>query len=172
ERTRDLLAGLAVRIVDLGRDGEDLSARPDGRPVHRTDPDGAAYVIYTSGSTGRPKGAVITHRGLVHQMAWLQEGFGFTPEDRFLQKTPFSFDASVWELYSPLLIGARLLLARPGEHLQPDRLVQAVRDGGITILQVVPSLLGALLNEPGFDECRSLRWVSCGGETLPTELVE
>ncbi len=83
------------------------------------DPDHLAYVIYTSGSTGRPKGAVNTHRGIVNRLLWMQEALHLAAADRVLQKTPFSFDVSVWEFFWPLMTGARLVIARPGGHRDP-----------------------------------------------------
>ncbi len=88
-----------------------------------------AYVIYTSGSTGRPKGAMNSHRGIVNRLLWMQEAYGLGASDRVLQKTPFSFDVSVWEFFWPLLTGARLVVARPGGHQDPAYLVETDRRG-------------------------------------------
>jgi amino acid adenylation domain-containing protein len=158
----------AALVLDSGADTGD---GPDGRPRPRLPLDCPVYVIYTSGSTGQPKGVIVTHRGLAHHLAWMQEAFGFTAEDRLLQKTPFGFDASVWEIFSPLRVGAQVVLAAPGDHRDPDRLAAAVERHAISILQLVPGQLGALLEVPGFTRCRSLRWISCGGEALPAELA-
>src|SRR3712207_290960 len=91
--------------------------------------------------------------------------------DRLLQKTSVSFDASVWELFAPLLSGARVVLARPGAHRDSAYLVGAVRRHGVTVLQVVPSMLGALVEEAGLGRCGSLREVWCGGEALAGDMV-
>ena len=85
-----------------------------------------AYVIYTSGSTGRPKGVRNTHRGISNRLLWMQDAYGLTAEDRVLQKTPYSFDVSVWEFFWPLMTGARLVLARPGGHKDPRYLVRLI----------------------------------------------
>jgi amino acid adenylation domain-containing protein/non-ribosomal peptide synthase protein (TIGR01720 family) len=146
----------------------DESAEPMESGVTEDDP---AYVIYTSGSTGQPKGAVIPHRAIVNHMQWMSEAFPLTAQDRVLQKTPFSFDASVWEFFAPLEAGAQLVLARPGGHQDPAYLISAIRAYEVTILQLVPSVLQLLVGEPGLEECRSLRRVFCGGEALPTALV-
>jgi amino acid adenylation domain-containing protein/non-ribosomal peptide synthase protein (TIGR01720 family) len=135
-------------------------------------PDNLAYIIYTSGSTGRPKGAMITHGAIKNHMDWMAETWPLTESDVILQKTPACFDASVWEFYASLMSGARLVLARPGGHRDAHYLVQALIERQVTILQLVPSLLPLLLQEPDFSQCRSLRRVYCGGEVLPTELVE
>ena len=112
-------------------------------------PDGLAYVIYTSGSTGKPKGAMNSHRGICNRLLWMQEQFGLASGDRVLQKTPFSFDVSVWEFFWPLLTGARLVVARPGGHQDPRYLADTIRDAGITTVHFVPSMLQAFLDQPG-----------------------
>ena len=131
----------------------------------------AAYMIYTSGSTGRPKGAVNTHRGIRNRLLWMQAAYGLTPEDRVLQKTPFSFDVSVWEFFWPLITGARLVLARPGGHLDPAYLARLISEAGVTTLHFVPSLLQLFLAEPDLEQCTALRRVICSGEALPAELA-
>src|SRR6185295_18032017 len=104
------------------------------------------------------------------QIAWMQSAFGFGREDRILQKTASSFDVSVWELFAPLVAGGCVVLARPGEQQEPDRLAGTVRDRGITGLRGVPGLLEALLREPAFLEAGSLRWLGSGGEPMPPSL--
>lgn len=161
-----------VESVYLGNDGEDFSSEPVQEPEARTHADNAAYVIYTSGSTGQPKGVLLTHRAICNHMHWLQEQFPLTEFDRVFQKTPVSFDASVWEFYAPLLAGARLVMARQDGHKDAAYLVQAIRQYEITTLQLVPSLLRALLDDKEFAVCSSLKRVFCGGEPLTRELVE
>ncbi|HSK75928.1 MAG TPA: amino acid adenylation domain-containing protein, partial [Thermoanaerobaculia bacterium] len=134
-------------------------------------PENLAYVIYTSGSTGRPKGTMNTHRGIVNRLLWMQEEYGLTAGDRVLQKTPFSFDVSVWEFFWPLLTGARLVMAKPGGHQDPGYLVRTIREEGITTLHFVPSMLQVFLEAPGVEECSSLKRVMCSGEALPLELT-
>jgi amino acid adenylation domain-containing protein len=133
-------------------------------------PDNLAYVIYTSGSTGRPKGVMQTHRAIVNHMAWMQHAFPLHQSDRVLQKTPFSFDASVWEFYAPLFTGGVLVMARPGAHQEPALLIQTIQEHHVTILQLVPSQLSLLLAEESFAQCTSLRRVFCGGEALTVDL--
>ncbi|MGE0127970.1 MAG: amino acid adenylation domain-containing protein [Blastocatellales bacterium] len=132
----------------------------------------AAYVIYTSGSTGRPKGVIVPHGAVVNHMLWLRDHFGLNADDRFLQKTPFSFDAAGTEFFAPLIVGARLIIAQPGGHQDGAYLSKMITEHGVTILQLVPSLLRALLDEPEFAKCRSLRRIICAGEALPAELQE
>lgn len=131
-----------------------------------------AYVIYTSGSTGRPKGVLIPHSALANHMFWLQRTHPLIPSDAVLQKTPFVFDAAVWEFFAPLLIGARLVMARPGGHRDPVYLTATIRRERISILQLVPTQLRMLLAEPSFARGVSpLRHVFCGGEPLTPELA-
>jgi amino acid adenylation domain-containing protein/FkbM family methyltransferase len=130
-----------------------------------------AYVIYTSGSTGTPKGAMNAHRGICNRLLWMQDAFGIGPTDAVLQKTPFSFDVSVWEFFWPLMTGARLVVARPGGHRDPAYLARTIETERVTVVHFVPSMLRAFLDEPGLRErCRSLRHVVCSGEALSPDL--
>ncbi len=149
---------------------EIMDAAPVAAPVVL--PEHPAYVIYTSGSTGRPKGAVNSHRAIVNRLVWMQEEYGLTPGDVVLQKTPFSFDVSVWELFWPLMVGARLVVARPGGHQDTAYLAGLIRREGVTTLHFVPSMLQVFLEQPGVETCASLRRVICSGEALPFELQQ
>ncbi|HLE84125.1 MAG TPA: amino acid adenylation domain-containing protein, partial [Thermoanaerobaculia bacterium] len=173
ERFRDEIAELAAAgVAVLALDGLDpATGAPAAAAVRAAAPDGAAYAIYTSGSTGKPKGAVNTHRGIVNRLLWMQRTYRLEPGDRVLQKTPVSFDVSVWELFWPLLAGATLVVARPGGHQDPAYLVAAIRDERITTLHFVPSMLQVFLGAPGVEGCASLRRVIASGEALPGELV-
>jgi amino acid adenylation domain-containing protein len=131
-----------------------------------------AYVIYTSGSTGQPKGVMLSHRNLCNHMSWMQTAFPLTEEDKVLQKTPFSFDASVWEFYAPLLVGGQLLLAQPGGHADPAYLKELIAQQQVTTVQFVPSLLQILIEQGGLEICHSLKHIFCGGEALPVALQE
>jgi amino acid adenylation domain-containing protein len=134
-------------------------------------PDDLAYVIFTSGSTGRPKGVMITHRAVCNRLQWMIEEFGFGPADRIAQKTPITFDVSVWELFAPLMCGSCLVLMEPGAHRDPNEIVGFIRANGITVLHFVPSMLRAFLLVRDVEACRSLRQVVCSGEALPVDLV-
>jgi amino acid adenylation domain-containing protein/FkbM family methyltransferase len=135
-------------------------------------PDDLAYILYTSGSTGTPKGAMNSHRAILNRLLWMQERYGLDAGDHVLQKTPVSFDVSVWELFWPLLAGARLVLARPGGHQDPAYLVRTIAEREITTVHFVPSMLQAFLAEPGVAGCSSLARVIASGEALPAPLVE
>jgi amino acid adenylation domain-containing protein len=132
--------------------------------------DNLAYVIYTSGSTGRPKGVMIPHRGVVNRLLWMKRTYPLTTADRVLHKSPFTFDVSLWEIFWPLFSGAAVVIARPGGHRDPSYLVRLIREEGVTAVQFVPSMLRVFLEEQGVEECRSLRFMACGGEALPADL--
>ncbi|HEV2733901.1 MAG TPA: amino acid adenylation domain-containing protein, partial [Longimicrobiaceae bacterium] len=129
-----------------------------------------AYVIYTSGSTGQPKGAMNAHRGVVNRLLWMQRRYGLTAGDVVLQKTPFSFDVSVWEFFWPLITGARLVLARPEGHRDPAYLSELIEREGVTTLHFVPSMLQAFLDAGEPWRCGSVRRVVCSGEALGAEV--
>ncbi|WP_017902380.1 amino acid adenylation domain-containing protein, partial [Pseudomonas asplenii] len=161
-----------VLLLDPARaEHEGLLAQPEHNPL-RADvrPEHLAYVIYTSGSTGQPKGVMNEHRGVVNRLLWMQDEYGLDVSDRVLQKTPFSFDVSVWEFFWPLFNGARLVMARPGGHRDPAYLRQVIGEQGITTLHFVPSMLDLFLAH-GQTQQSGLRRVMCSGEALPGHLV-
>ncbi|WP_329268215.1 non-ribosomal peptide synthase/polyketide synthase [Streptomyces sp. NBC_01451] len=131
-----------------------------------------AYVIYTSGSTGRPKGVVVPHVGIVNRLLWMQGEYGLGVDDRVLQKTPSSFDVSVWEFFWPLITGATLVVAKPEGHKDPVYLAGLIQEQAVTTVHFVPSMLRAFLDEPAAANCTGLRRVLCSGEALPLELAE
>jgi amino acid adenylation domain-containing protein/non-ribosomal peptide synthase protein (TIGR01720 family) len=160
------------RVVCVDREWERIACQDGANPAGKAEPNHLAYMIYTSGSTGRPKGAMNTHRGISNRLLWMQNQYGLTLADKVLQKTPFSFDVSVWEFFWPLLVGARLVVAEPGGHRDAAYLVKLIREEGITVLHFVPSMLRAFLEESGAERCESLRHVICSGEALPYDLQE
>src|SRR5437867_4503115 len=115
---------------------------------------------------------MVPHRAIVNHMLWMQEALPLSESDRVLQKTPFSFDASIWEFYAPLLVGARLVMAPPRAHQDSACLVKVLAEQQVTVLQLVPSMLDVLVEEEGLESCQSLRRVFCGGEVLPLQLTE
>ncbi|HEY2502021.1 MAG TPA: amino acid adenylation domain-containing protein [Mycobacterium sp.] len=147
---------------------EDAIVAPAGTTL-----DSLAYVIHTSGSTGVPKAALNTHRGIRNLLLWMQGNYGLTAEDRVLHHTPVTFDASVAEIFLPLIVGARLVIAQPEGHKDPAYLVRTIAEQSITqVVHVVPSILRSFLAEPALTSCVGLRRVTCGGEVLPYELAQ
>ncbi|MEY9840332.1 amino acid adenylation domain-containing protein [Streptacidiphilus sp. EB103A] len=171
QRLVDVLPEHRAAVVLLDRPGE-FDDQPDTRPDSGVGMDDLVYLIYTSGSTGRPKAAMMTHRGVVNRLLWKQEYFGLTPGDRVLQKTPFSFDVSVWEFFWPLLTGARMVVARPEGHKEPEYLSTLIQEQGITTLHFVPSMLRVFLQHPGIERCRTVTRVIASGEALPVSSIQ
>ena len=157
-----------VFVVD--KDWPEAACLPSSNPTSGVSPENAAYVIYTSGSTGRPKGVVNTHAGIVNRVQWMQQRFVLDASDRVMQKTPLSFDVSVWEVFWPLLAGARLVLAEPGGHRDADYLVREIVRRGITTVHFVPSMLRLFLEHTGVRSCAGLKRVICSGEALSHDL--
>ncbi|WP_371502081.1 amino acid adenylation domain-containing protein [Kitasatospora sp. NBC_00374] len=145
------------------------SQGPEGPPAGPR-PESLAYVIYTSGSTGRPKGVMIEHRSIVSQLRWLVAHGHLGGDATVLQKTPLSFDAAQWEILAPAG-GARVVMGAPGVYRDPEALIAAVREHGVTTLQGVPTLLRALLDTERLGTCTTLRRVYSGGESLSRGLA-
>jgi amino acid adenylation domain-containing protein len=143
-----------------------LDALPTEPLPRSAGPDQLAYVIFTSGSTGRPKGAMNTHRGVVNRLMWMHEQYGCDASDRVLQKTPFSFDVSVWEFFWPLISGATLVIAPPESHRDPLAVAGLIERHGITTIHFVPPMLQAFVDALAPGRCGSLRRVFCSGEAL------
>ena len=152
---------------DAGMLASESAERPDSNAT----PEDLAYVIYTSGSTGQPKGVMIPNRAVVNYLEWMQDATAIGPADCVLQKAPASFDASIWEFFLPLVTGARLLLAQPGGHQDPDYLLSTIARDGVTIMQLVPSQLQMVLETAGAEALSALRLLVCGGEALPGDFV-
>ncbi|MBV9788201.1 MAG: amino acid adenylation domain-containing protein, partial [Chloroflexi bacterium] len=161
-----------AKLICLDTSWPEIAQQPTSNPVTSVTPDHLAYMIYTSGSTGLPKGAMIPHRGIVNRLLWMQDTYGLNATDRVLQKTPFSFDVSVWEFFWPLLTGATLVIARPDGHKDPMYLMEIISEQAITTLHFVPSMLQAFVDALGVETCPSLRRVICSGEALPLELQQ
>ncbi|WP_343943877.1 amino acid adenylation domain-containing protein [Pseudonocardia zijingensis] len=184
-------AGAAYLPVDPGYPAERIAFMlDDARPAHviddpaafpvdgdASDPDvpvtpaDPAYVIYTSGSTGRPKGVVVPHGAAANFLTWMQERYRLEPGEPTLLKTPSSFDASLRELFWPLMSGATVVIARPEGHKDAAYLAELIRAHGVTTAQFVPSMFAVFLEEPAVRRCTSLRRVICGGEALPADVV-
>jgi amino acid adenylation domain-containing protein/non-ribosomal peptide synthase protein (TIGR01720 family) len=160
------------QVICIDSQWELITRENTANPVSYTTVDNLAYVIYTSGSTGKPKGAMNSHRGVCNRLLWMQETYQLTAADTVLQKTPFSFDVSVWEFFWTLITGARLVVAQPEGHKDPNYLVNLIIQQQITTLHFVPSMLQAFLEAENVEKCQSIKRVIASGEALPTQLQQ
>ncbi|MGW0026967.1 non-ribosomal peptide synthase/polyketide synthase [Rhodococcus sp. NPDC003383] len=166
----DLPAGSAVVYLDrLDTGGYPDTPVTDAERTAPLRPDDLAYVLYTSGSTGRPKGVAVSHAAIVNRLRWMQHAYPLTADDTVLQKTPATFDVSVWEFFWPLQTGARLVVAAPDGHRDPAYLTRLIEDTGVTVVHFVPSMLAVFVEAIDPHRCRSLRLVFCSGEALPAD---
>ena len=148
-------------------------AAGDEAPLALSKPDHTAYIIFTSGSTGRPKGVMVGQTAIVNRLLWMQDRYPLSADDVVAQKTPCSFDVSVWEFWWPFIAGAQLVMAEPEAHRDPQAMQQFFARYGVTTTHFVPSMLAAFvasLDADSIAACRTLRRVFCSGEALPTEL--
>ncbi|MDO5622758.1 MAG: amino acid adenylation domain-containing protein [Paracoccus sp. (in: a-proteobacteria)] len=173
QRAKPAVVLTSAELSGLFAPGTPLLTPPDW-PQHgpmggkAPTPDDTAYVIFTSGSTGEAKGVVVSHRAIVNRLCWMAAEYGIGPADRILQKTPATFDVSVWELFLPMMTGAHLVMAQPGAHRDPARIAAAIRRHDITVLHFVPSMLSAFLAAPA-SAGLALRCVFCSGEELTAD---
>ncbi len=161
--------GYAHSIFEISSILENNNSRENIPSINK--PSDLAYVIYTSGSTGKPKGVAISHEAICNHMLWMKGNYQFCGEDVFLQKTPFSFDASVWEFFMPLFVGAKLIIAPDYAYASSDQLTHLVQEYNVSVLQLVPTMLKKLVTTENFASCNSLKYVFCGGEALTPETI-
>jgi amino acid adenylation domain-containing protein len=150
---------------DIGSDGDDSNP---GVEIGEND---LAYMIYTSGSTGKPKGVVVEHEAIHNRVVWMHEEYGLEPDDRILQKTPYTFDVSVWEFLWPFSVGSTLVVAIPGGHMSIRYLRRVIKEGGVTHLHFVPSMLRLFLLAPSLSDL-PIKKLFCSGEALGFDLVQ
>ncbi|HEU4797248.1 MAG TPA: amino acid adenylation domain-containing protein, partial [Pyrinomonadaceae bacterium] len=168
---KDYLSPQNARVICVDAEASEWNNKSETNPKVTVAAENLAYVIFTSGSTGRPKGAMNSHGAIVNRLLWMQQEFNLTSADAVMQKTPFSFDVSVWEFFWPLMTGARLVVARPGGHQEPAYLARLIEQQSITVLHFVPSMLQQFIEEPLIESlCRGLRQVVCSGEALSLAL--
>ena len=160
------LTGCTMPCLLLDADRAQWMRSPGSSPRVEVGPDQLAYVMYTSGSTGMPKGVMVANRSLCNHLLWARHALPLTSLDRMAMKYSIAFDAALLEMFAPLLAGARLVIVPPMEHFDSRELVRIIARENVTVLDLVPSMLRVLLEEPEFAECRSLRRVVCGGEVL------
>jgi amino acid adenylation domain-containing protein len=174
--TQERLAGAAeswdvgVKVLSLDGGWEKFEQEAGGRVAPGASPENLAYVIYTSGSTGRPKGVCVSHRAICNHLLWRQEAYPLSPADRFLHKASVSFDIGTWEIFAPLVAGARSVIARPGGQQDGAYLARLMASERVTVAHFGPAMLRAMLDEPELKDCANLRQVFCGGEPLTPEL--
>ncbi len=152
-------------------------SKQEAEPVSLASPDDLAYIIFTSGSTGKPKGVMIEHHAVLNRILWMQETFPIGPGDVVLQKTPVTFDVSIWELFWWSWTGAAIAMLKPGDEKNPQALADAIEQHQVTIIHFVPSMLAVFLDtiESGRVDCgriASLRLVFVSGEALDATVVE
>lgn len=170
QRLAGALPAPARQRLCLDAEWEKIGGCAEENPAVQVSPQNLAYVIYTSGSTGTPKGVLVSAGAICNHLQWMQTAFPLDDTDVVAQKYPFNFDASVCEIFGPLVAGARLIITEPAEHWDVSEFVWLLRDQGVTTLDVVPGMLEVLLDEAEFSACRSLRRVVSGGEPLSAEL--
>ncbi|SKG10337.1 putative non-ribosomal peptide synthetase MbtE [Mycobacteroides abscessus subsp. massiliense] len=181
ERIEYLIADAKPRIVMRPQEFQVAEAAAAGladAPITDADrlrpllPDNLAYVIYTSGSTGRPKGVAVAHAAIAEHVVSFTAEWSMTADDRMLQSTSVSFDASLADILCPLSLGAQLVIPKPNPFSDIGYVADLVRRRGVTVLHMVPSLLGSVLLLPEARELRGLRHVPVGGEALPGEVAD
>ncbi|TFF01577.1 amino acid adenylation domain-containing protein, partial [Pseudomonas sp. BCA14] len=165
--TRMVLEDSGLALIDL--DDASLDAQPRHNPAAVAGPNDLAYVIFTSGSTGRPKGVMVEHGSLVNHITWQTRAFGFDANERILQRTSVAFDASVWEIWTPLAIGARLVLLPAHASRDVEQMAQTLVEHQVSVAQFVPSLLRLLVQLP--DSGVRCRYLFSGGEVLDPQLA-
>jgi amino acid adenylation domain-containing protein len=169
---RERLPPHQAKLISIDTEGAIYTNYSSQNLASDIKPENLAYVIYTSGSTGQPKGVMNTHQGVCNRLLWMQDAYRLTPKDKVLQKTPYSFDVSVWEFFWTLTTGASLVIAKPGGHQDSCYLVDTIKKSEITTLHFVPSMLQIFLEEPELQRCSSLKRVICSGEALSLPLQE
>ena len=138
-------------------------------------PKDLAYVIYTSGTTGKPKGVMVQHSGVVNRIVWMQQKYPLSSSSRVLQKTPYIFDVSVWELLWGNLTGATIIIAAPEIHKEPDKLNELIIKSGVTTLHFVPSMFASFcdyLQQLQLSFPKNVQQVFCSGEALTVSHVD
>ncbi len=167
-------SSFAGEIIDLN--DQRLYTSDASNLEYINQPTDLAYIIYTSGSTGQPKGTMIEHRSVINRLNWMQKKYPITVNDTILQKTPVTFDVSVWELFWWAIEGAKVCLLEPGGEKDPGQIVETVEREQVTTLHFVPSMLNVFLEYleavPNVKRLQSLRQVFASGEALKVSQVE
>ena len=158
-------------LICLNNDWSQIATHATTNPINQVQPTNLAYVIYTSGSTGKPKGVMTEHRAINNRLLWMQRDYPLDETDKVLQKTVFAYDASIWEIFVPLLAGSQLIIANPDGQRDSSYLIDMIMQEGITTLEGSPALYRILLEDKRFGQCTSLRRIYSAGEALPMSLA-
>ncbi|MDJ0580938.1 non-ribosomal peptide synthetase [Crocosphaera sp.] len=172
EKLTKILPETKSRVITWEENGSEIDSESNINLEQEVTSENLAYIIYTSGSTGRPKGAMNAHNGVVNRLLWMQNTYKLNQDDRVLQKTPFSFDVSVWEFFWTLGTGASLVIAKPEGHKDSNYLRELIENKKVTTLHFVPSMLQVFLEEKEVSNCHSIKRVICSGEALPFDLKQ
>ncbi len=165
------LKDLDIKILVLDEIENLLRTESDKKPEVNINIENTMYCIYTSGSTGNPKGTLVPHKGVLNRLLWMKENYKISTEDVLIQKTPFAFDVSVWELFLALMSGARLVIAKPEGHKDSNYIKKLIKKEKVTTIHFVPAMLNIFLEEESLaEDCGSLKRVICSGEALSYEL--
>ncbi len=168
----DTLPATQARVVCLDADWPAIAAHADGNLDDGTRGDNLAYIIYTSGSTGRPKGVEIAHQSVINLVEATRPVFGFNADDVWTVFHSYAFDFSVWEIWTPLLCGGRVVIVPQTVTQSPAAFLELLRDEGVTVVNQTPSALQRLLDLYAAATPLSLRLICCGGEALPHALAQ
>ncbi|GEO12155.1 non-ribosomal peptide synthetase [Segetibacter aerophilus] len=163
---------LGLEIIELSESNEIINSQSTINPRTVIQSNNAAYVIYTSGSTGKPKGTINEHKGIYNRLLWAKNYFSISSSDVILQKTPYTFDVSVWELLGSVIAGSTLVFAKPDGHKDNEYLKRIVEEQNVTILHFVPSMLELFLSDVTKSEIGRLKKVLCSGEALKLSQVK
>lgn len=169
--TQSLFDSSALTIINVDDEAR-YKQNSKENPTEAIDPEALFNVIYTSGSTGEPKGVMVPHRGIINRLQWMQSAYTIDSNDKVLQKTPYNFDVSVWELFWPLMTGAQIVYAKTDGHKDPTYILKSIRDNGITTCHFVPSMLEIFLAAENLDTASTLKQVFASGEALTLKQVE
>jgi len=160
-----------VKCLDVRKIKNQIVSKSISNPNIIVRPENLAYVIYTSGSTGKPKGVKCHHKGICNRLNWMNRDYPINENDTLIQKTPITFDVSLWELFWPLQVGAKLVIEEPTGHKDPYLLIETIKRNSVSVIHFVPSMLSVFVQSNFVGECNSLRSLFCSGEVLPTNTV-
>ena len=163
-----------IERIDVNCD--EINQQSCSNIVHITNPDDIIYSIYTSGSTGIPKGVLITHRAFMNRICWMNETFPISENDMLYQKTVYTFDVSVWEIFWWALAGSSICLLESNKEYDPRQLYKDIVSYSITVIHMVPSVLSLFLSyvemKNNAEALKKLRYVFVSGEKLGSNLVQ